>query len=242
MDTVPVERIEDVRRAERGLLADLAGMPDAGVSRPTLCPGWTAGHVLTHLARSADGLRRSVEGARRGEHVPMYDSMEARAADIEAGAGRPAAELADDVSSAAQRLGETWASLGPDEWDRPLRHHRRGEMQVRDTVEFRWFEVEIHHVDLDAGYGPGGWPPPFISLLLSRSVPGVAGRLPDGVALEVHATDRGERWSAGSASPDPVTVSGPSWAIAAWLAGRPGPAASSLSVTGGALPALRPWP
>ena len=74
-------------------------------------------------------------------------------------------------------------------------------------------------------------------------------RLPDGLALQVRATDTGESWSAaaaaradgGAGASRSVAVAAPSWAIAAWLVGRPGPVAESLSVTGGELPLLKPW-
>jgi maleylpyruvate isomerase len=244
------ERIEQVREAERRLLAGLEGMQDADMGRASLCPGWTAGHLLTHVARSADALRRAVDGARRGELVPMYASPQAREADIDAGAGRPTAELAADDAGAAERLHQSWEAVDPGGWDRPVPHRLLGQVPVRGTVALRWFEVEIHHVDLDRGYRPADWPPPFVSRLLKQVVPTVAGRLPDGVPLALHATDSGERWSCEPAGPGgrdagrpaaPVTVSGPSWAIGAWLIGRGGPAIGSLSVTGGDLPALAPW-
>jgi hypothetical protein len=39
-----------------------------------------------------------------------------------------------------------------------------------------------------------------------------------------------------------VAVTGPSWAVAAWLVGRTAPVTGALSVTGGDLPPLAPWP
>lgn len=250
MEAGLAEQIEQVRDAERRLLAGLGGLPDTDVKRSSLCPGWTTGHLLTHVARSADGLRRAVDGARRGELVPMYASPQAREADIEAGAGRPAAELAADVQAAGERLQQSWAAVDAGGWDRPVPHRLLGQITVRDTVPVRWFEVEIHHVDLDRGYGPADWPPAFVSELLKQVVPGVAGRLPDGVSVDLRAADSGERWSCDApgadgrgtaAAADPVTVSGPSWAIGAWLIGRAEASAGALSAAGGDLPALAPW-
>ena len=235
------ERIEQVRQAERRLLADLAGLSDADVARASLCAGWTIGHLVNHVARGADAVRRAVDGARRGEIVPMYASPQAREADIEAGARRPIAELAADVDAAVERLHQSWAAMDPDGWDRPVPHRLLGQIAVRDTVALRWIEVEIHHVDLAGRYRPADWPAPFVSLMLKQTMPTVAGRLPGKVPLALHATDTGERWSCGPAGPAPVTVSGPSWAIAAWVAGRLDPVADSLSAADGELPALRPW-
>src|SRR4051794_4551344 len=81
-------------------------LDDAAAAGPSLCPGWTRGHVLTHLARNADGLLNVAHSAVTGVLVPMYESAEARNADIEAGAGRSARELADDLERSARRLAE----------------------------------------------------------------------------------------------------------------------------------------
>jgi maleylpyruvate isomerase len=241
MDADLARRIGYVRDATKRLLAGLAAASDADVVRPSLCPGWTVGKVLTHVARSADGLRRSVEGAKRGELVPPYVSLQARDADIEAGAARPIAALAADVAQSAQALDDAWAGLGDAGWDREMPHHRLGKLPLRDTPGLRWGEVEIHHVDLAGSYHPRDWPAAFVAHALGQTAGTVAGRLPPGVALEVTATDTGGRWAFGPEGARRAAVSGPSWAIAAWFAGRPAPAASALSVTGGELTVLGPW-
>ena len=41
----------------------LAGLDDAGARSASLLPGWTVGHVLTHLARNADGMLHLVDWA-----------------------------------------------------------------------------------------------------------------------------------------------------------------------------------
>jgi uncharacterized protein (TIGR03083 family) len=70
--------------AHQRLLAGLAELTDDDARRPSLLPGWTVGHVLTHLARNADGNVRMLDAANRGEVVAMYEGgMDGRAADIE---------------------------------------------------------------------------------------------------------------------------------------------------------------
>ncbi|MEP6892695.1 MAG: maleylpyruvate isomerase N-terminal domain-containing protein, partial [Gaiellaceae bacterium] len=59
--------------AHRAVIADIAALTEDQARQPSLLPGWTIGHVLTHLARNADGFSRIVEGAERGEAVAMYD-------------------------------------------------------------------------------------------------------------------------------------------------------------------------
>jgi len=73
------------------LLATAAELTDDQAREPSLLPGWSRGHVLTHLARNADGLRNLLIWARTGVVTPQYPSGQARDAAIEPGAGRPAA-------------------------------------------------------------------------------------------------------------------------------------------------------
>src|SRR6476659_761455 len=84
---------------------DAARWSDADVAAASLCQGWTRGHVLTHLARNADGIAATLKGALNGEIVPRYPGgWDARNADIDAGADRPAATLIADVRESAERL------------------------------------------------------------------------------------------------------------------------------------------
>ena len=95
---------EHVRTSHVRLAGTLARLDDASARRPSLLPGWTVGHVLTHLARNADSHVRLVQAALRGEVGDQYPGGNPqREADIEAGAGRPAAELVEDVLAAADR-------------------------------------------------------------------------------------------------------------------------------------------
>lgn len=243
-------QIEQVDEATRHLLAGFDSLTEADAARPSLCPGWTVGHVLTHIARNADALRRGAEAARRGEVVPMYDSAEARDREIEAGAGRPMTELVTDATSSAAGLSEAWAAMRTADWDRAMLHHRYGTLSLSETPMMRLGEVEIHHVDLGGRFRPDGWPDSFVAHILTGA-DGLSDRLPDGLALQVRATDTGEQWSAdtgsgagarsGAGAARRVVVAGPSWAIAAWLVGRPAPVVDALSVTGGELPLLKPW-
>ena len=70
------------------LLASASTLSDAQAREPSLLPGWSRGHVLTHIARNADGMVNLLRWARTGTQTPMYASAQSRAADIEAGAGR----------------------------------------------------------------------------------------------------------------------------------------------------------
>ena len=52
------QTIKGSHDATARLLAALEVLRDLDVTRPSLLPDWTVGHVLTHLARNADSFVR----------------------------------------------------------------------------------------------------------------------------------------------------------------------------------------
>jgi maleylpyruvate isomerase len=166
--------------AHQALLADLDQLTDAQARQPSLLPGWTVGHVVTHLARNADSLTGMVEGAERGEVVPQYASAEMRTNDIEAGAGRSADELVSDVRRSIWRLESTWATASAAAW---AGHglNMQGRLAIVDLPFRRWGETVIHHSDLGLGYRPADWPSDFVRLELRRLSMHWASRRPMGL-------------------------------------------------------------
>jgi maleylpyruvate isomerase len=166
----------DVLDAATARLADTCALvDDATARRPSLLPGWSVGHVLTHVARNADGLLNLVTWAVSGEPNPMYLSSDARNADIEQGAGRPAAVLVADVLDSAARLQAALDDLAegdPEALDRLLVFGAPPPGTAPDTPArslpyARLREVEIHHVDLGlASYTPADWPDAFVERTL----------------------------------------------------------------------------
>lgn len=238
----PFATLQGLRASTSDLLSALSALhwSDDDVAAPSLCAGWSRGHVLTHIARNADGIADTVSGALRGEIVPRYPGGAAgRAAAIDAGADRPFAQLAVDVRDSAQRLDRVFGAVDDaGGWDLMTDQ----EQPARHWLTARWCEVEIHRVDLHAGYSPDRWPPALATTLL----PELADTLPDRAetAVRVHVVAEGslgpdavgQEWKAGAGG-DPVEVVGPDWAVLAWLAGRGSVVADALS----AAPPLRPW-
>jgi len=152
----------DLAAAHRRLLATIDGLTDEAARGDSRLPGWTIGHLLTHVARNADGLIRRFEGAARGEVVDQYAGGEAgRAEEIEAGAGRPAAELVADVRDTAAAAERACAALPDDAWEREGRSAVGKPQSMRRILVGRIREVELHHVDLGLGYEPADWPEEF---------------------------------------------------------------------------------
>lgn len=220
----------DVDAATRRLLDTAGTLDDGDVREPSLLPGWTRGHVLTHIARNADGLVNLL-GWVHGERTPMYESRAARNRDIEAGSGRSAQELLADLEASADRFEAALAAVPDDGWDTPV-VWGNGEHRTTGAVPAaRLLEVEVHHVDLAAGYRYRDWPQPLVEQLLDD----VRGKL-DAPPMTVHVAGTAEP---AADAPRPV-VTGPAAALAAWLAGRSD--GSDLTVTPpGPLPELPPW-
>jgi maleylpyruvate isomerase len=163
---VPVPTIElaGCREAHRRLDEAIAALTDADVRRASRLPGWTVGHVLAHLARNADSVVRRLDGAARGEVLAQYvGGVDGRAAEIEAGAGRSAAELIADVRDASARCDEACAAVAPEVWDRPTIGLTGTEAPASFLAFARWREVETHHVDLGLGYEPDRWPDELVA-------------------------------------------------------------------------------
>lgn len=229
--------IEAVRASTARLLGTVGRVDEAAARRPSLLPGWTVAHVLTHLARNADGNRRMLEGAGRGQVLEQYaGGVAGRAADIESGARRPAAEIVGDLVAASGLLAEVTDSLPQVAWQRAVRP-LRGEMPAWRTLWSRRREVEVHHVDLALGYGPGDWPGDFVARELDTVVSSLAARLPAGTAVRVVEAS-GRSWEVGD-GPASLTVWGPAAWLLTWLVGRPVPTGVLGAPAG--LPPLAPW-
>lgn len=121
---------------------------------PSLCVGWSRGHVLTHLARNADGMVGLVRAAVDGTGETMYASPQARDADIDAGADRSLGDLVADVEHSAATLAEALPRLGAEHRGIRLERTPGVYLMRAGRIPFmRLREVVYHHVDLDAGFG-----------------------------------------------------------------------------------------
>jgi uncharacterized protein (TIGR03083 family) len=159
------------------LLATADALTDAQAAAASRLTGWTRGHVLTHLARNADGFRNLLAWAATGDETPMYPSEEARDRAIETGAGRPAAELAADLRERRRarggegpgpRLGTLVARRGerfPARGDPAAAAVRAGDPSRRPGRGYRQARLaatswrRTWSVARDFAYSPGTLPP-----------------------------------------------------------------------------------
>ena len=146
------QMLDRVATATDRLLRTVSHLSDDQVREPSLLPDWTRGHVLNHIARNADGLRNLLFLAKTGIVLLQYPSVEVRNAEIEAGALRPAAEVRADLANSAAAFAAQARELDQDAWHAEVRGLRGPGHPAWFTLHRRLSEVEIHHVDLAAGY------------------------------------------------------------------------------------------
>lgn len=197
----------------RGLVTRLG---DDAFRAPSLLPGWTRAHVLTHIARNADAMINLLMWARTGIVTPAYASAEARDDAIEKGAVRSPAEIRDDVTASSDRLAHVVRDLPEASWAALVTNVQGRVMRASAIPWTRAKEMWIHAVDLDAGASFADMPAPMMDALLADAS-NAMGRKPDCPALQL--VDGEHRWEVGE-SGTPVIVTGAAAELTAWLLGR----------------------
>lgn len=159
------EQIEQIDVATRRLLQTVRRLDD-DVRQASSLPGWTRGHVLTHVARGGDAMRALLRSARTGVPEPAYVSQQARDGAIEQGAGRGAAELLADLATSAESFRDEVLALPEHGWQFRVQVLGGVAFPASELLVRRLVEVELHHTDLSAGYSSWDWPPRFVELEL----------------------------------------------------------------------------
>ena len=219
--------------ATAAFLETVSGLSDDDVREPSVLPGWSRAHVITHVARNADALSNVLHGAEAGEVRAMYESQESRDAAIEAGARRSAGELLEDAVAACGRWEQAANQLRSANLEAPgCSRPGSAPFPVRRVGMMRRTEVEVHHADLGLQYTAADWPQDFVSALMKRRHRELAAA---GVGFRWRAADTGESWETG----DGPEVTGSAADIVWWLIGRG--TGEALTSSDGRLPELGRW-
>jgi maleylpyruvate isomerase len=184
-----------------------------GQSRLT---GWTRGHVVTHLARNAEGLSRLLAWARTGIETPMYPSVEARDADIQAGARRPQPEQLDDLCRTGAAFAVSAQELSAKDWEATVRT-RHGSVPASWVPWARVRELWLHLVDLDAGAEIDQIPEDIATALVGDVADWMDTRVSTRIELQISGR---EPITFGPEGSIPLSVAGPTQQLAGWLTGR----------------------
>lgn len=136
------------------LIAHLRGLGAVDPTAPSRLPDWTLGHVLTHIARNADGHLCMLDG------MPQYPhGIEGRNTDIENGARRSWSELVDDVDATSAAVDDRYRDR--DDWTGSA-VMLFGEWPVSLLPLLRRREVEVHRVDLGLGHEFADMPADYV--------------------------------------------------------------------------------
>lgn len=140
-----------VRRACTALYEAVDNLDDVAVHGPSRLTGWTRGHVVSHLARNADGLVNLLHWARTGIESPMYASAVDREADIEEGAHRLVQVQQEDLRAADERFFMATEVMSEMDWEAGVTDRHGEAVAVALVPWMRLTEVLVHHVDLNVG-------------------------------------------------------------------------------------------
>jgi maleylpyruvate isomerase len=227
--------------ASQRLIRTVDGFHGDDWSAPSLLPGWSRAHVVAHLALNAEGLARALRGVVADEPTgprTMYDSDERRDSDILDLAKEGPDRIRERLLGGTTALNEAIAAVPEAAWGSRVERTPGGRsLPTAALPSMRLREVEIHHVDLDAGYSTSAWPLPFAEHLLDS----MDKRVHPERAFEVRPLDSTRAWSFGSGEaeyPVPV-VTGPAADLGLWLTGRPAP--ETVSCSHGELPQIGEW-
>lgn len=209
------------------LLETAAALDD--VICPSRCDGWSRAHVLSHVARNADALGRLADWAVTGHEQEMYPGgTGGRDREIEAGVGRPPADLVADVRDSAARLAPRLDRVEEGAIVEMVTARGGKRIPPSALLPMRLREVVYHHADLDAGFGFRDIEPDLVAAFLADEV----------TRLQAHPKAPSMTLLPDGGAPIPVGQGGPSVSGAAadlllWLARR-----DASGVTGPHLPDL----
>jgi maleylpyruvate isomerase len=228
-----------VERATEVLHGVVGTMNDASARGPSLLPGWTRGHVVSHLARNADALVNLLTWARTGVEHPAYASRADREADIEEGSTRAVQLLHEDLAAASARFAAAVRDLPDTAWRAEVALRDSASLAAHEVPWLRWREVLVHMVDLNLGVGFCDLSDEDLEELIDDAVTEYRGR-PGVPSLRLEAELEGGRqrsWELNTGSADAAAVvRGPASGILAWLTGR-----SDGSELAGETPRLPSW-
>ncbi|MFC4859049.1 maleylpyruvate isomerase family mycothiol-dependent enzyme [Actinophytocola glycyrrhizae] len=212
-----------VRQATERLDHVVAGLDENTVHQPSGLPGWSRAHVVSHLARNADGLVNLLTWARTGVEHPMYASTADRDADIEEGAGRLAQILVEDLRAASDRLMVAATGMPEHAWSAPVMARLPASFPAANIPSMRLHEVWVHLVDLDAGFSFDQVPNDHLEHLVAEAVTRHINR-PDGKRVRLTVELPGDRervWDLVNGGEEPRhDVTGDAATALAWLTGR----------------------
>lgn len=228
-------RLAKVQSATERLLQTVAGLEPSELTAPSLCDGWTKGHVLAHVTLNADSLVNLFTWAITGIETPQYRNWESRNADIDRLSTRSVEQHLEELRASSERYVAAALAVPTRRWSALVAGIGSQPVPASNYLLARRREVEVHHWDLDTGYGPGEWPEDFVTEELEHAAQRFAGRVEP---FELEDRSSGQVWAVGVGGE--LRVRGERADLYAWMLGRTGGKGLETS-NGRPLPALGAW-
>ncbi|RRO17491.1 maleylpyruvate isomerase family mycothiol-dependent enzyme [Saccharopolyspora rhizosphaerae] len=227
-------RIDHVTEA---LVHSVTSLDELSVRQPSLLPGWSRAHVITHLARNADACSNLLLWARTGIEHPMYASRDDRDQAIHKGASRSHRLLLEDLVASSDRFSVAARAMPTEDWTAEVSLSGGDDIPALHVLRLRLLEAWVHLVDLDHDVDFPDIPSGDAELLLEDVTQQLGGRhdVP-AVSVEVDFGTHHRTWDLRGTTSEPAKVTGEPGPVLGWLLGRTGP--EELS---GDAPELPPW-
>ncbi|MFC7343408.1 maleylpyruvate isomerase N-terminal domain-containing protein [Saccharopolyspora griseoalba] len=221
LDQEVTRQLAAIEHATEAMLTTVENLDDLSIRQPSLLAGWSRAHVITHLARNADGCTNLLIWARTGIEHPMYASGDDRDEAVEEGAVRGHRLLLEDLAAACDRFATSARSLPAAAWAAEIYDAIGDPMPAHHALRIRLLEVWVHTVDLDHDLDFADIPAAHAEQLLEDVVQFFGGR-PDvpALSLEVDFGTHRRNWELRGTTERPSRVSGEPGPMLGWLLGR----------------------
>jgi maleylpyruvate isomerase len=142
-------------------------LDDDAFERPSLLPGWSRGDVVAWLALKSRSHAYVLDGAMVGEVRSQFPDDYDQPSTVRREACLGATHLRAALTAALSELEAAWDRL-PDHLWTSAGITTAGQRSMAEIVARHLRDLEVHHVDLDAGYTPSDWPAEFVELELAK--------------------------------------------------------------------------
>lgn len=153
------QQVELVKTLVGDISRNVAALTPEQLARPSACADWQVQDVLSHLIGGAERQADSMRRGRAGDSGPApgftpTDSTTMSSTNAQRDIQRRE-QLGDGLLAAFDAayagLQRELDGLGPDDWQTPCWHLRRGAIPVSDYLELRIQELAIHDWDMRHG-------------------------------------------------------------------------------------------
>ena len=157
-----VDRIAVAKSLATGVRKYVGRLDSQQLSRPSACAEWQIADVFSHLIGGAERQTESMRRGRAGDAGPPAGFVPLPSAELSAVNARRdidrGEQLGNDIlrayDSAYDELHRELAGFGPDDWETPCWHLRRGAMPAAEYVDLRIQELAVHDWDIRSALEP----------------------------------------------------------------------------------------